>query len=188
MAAVRLLDTLATVAPRDWDALRGNDDPFVSHAFLHGLEVHGCLRPDWGWTPHHLGLWDGGRLLAAAPAYLKTNSHGEFVFDHAWAHAYARHGLDYFPKLLCAVPYSPVTGPRLLAPDAARRRARAGCGARSAGDDPPPEQPSPWVQAAPSSQVDSTPPFCSGRTNSWRTGPTRSSSSSPLDASRRGDA
>ncbi|WP_202841868.1 GNAT family N-acetyltransferase [Luteimonas saliphila] len=125
MATVRLLDTLATVAPRDWDALRGNDDPFVSHAFLHGLEAHGCLREDWGWTPHHLTLWEGNALVAAAPAYIKTNSHGEFVFDHAWAHAYARHGLDYFPKLLCAAPYSPVTGPRLLAPDATLRRALA---------------------------------------------------------------
>src|SRR5690606_34576405 len=125
MATVRLLDTLATVAPGDWDALRGNDDPFASHAFLHGLEAHGCLRGDWGWTPHHLTLWQGDALVAAAPAYVKTNSHGEFVFDHAWAHAYARHGLDYFPKLLCAVPYSPVTGPRLLAPDPALRRALA---------------------------------------------------------------
>lgn len=107
-----------------WDALH-DGHPFVSHAFLHGLEAHGCLRPDWGWTPHHLGLWDGARLLAAAPAYLKTNSHGEFVFDHAWAHAYARHGLDYFPKLLCAVPYSPVTGPRLLAPTPELRHALA---------------------------------------------------------------
>src|SRR5690606_31906957 len=69
--------------------------------------------------------WDEGRLVAAAPAYLKSNSHGEFVFDHAWAHAYARHGLDYYPKLLCAVPYSPVTGPRLLAPTPALRRALA---------------------------------------------------------------
>ena len=70
-------------------------------------------------------LWEGDDLVAAAPAYLKDNSHGEFVFDHAWAHAYAQHGLDYFPKWLCAVPYSPVTGPRLLARDAEHRRALA---------------------------------------------------------------
>ena len=121
---LRVHTGLSEVPAAAWDALH-DGHPFVSHAFLHGLEAHGCLRPDWGWTPHHLGLWDGGRLLAAAPAYLKSNSHGEFVFDHAWAHAYARHGLDYFPKLLCAVPYSPVTGPRLLAPTAALRRALA---------------------------------------------------------------
>ena len=121
---LRIHRGLSDIPAGSWDALH-DGHPFVSHAFLHGLEAHGCLRPDWGWTPHHLGLWDGERLLAAAPAYLKTNSHGEFVFDHAWAHAYARHGLDYFPKLLCAVPYSPVTGPRLLAPTPALRRALA---------------------------------------------------------------
>jgi predicted N-acyltransferase len=69
-----------------------------------------------------LTLWEGDQLIAAAPGYRKTNSHGEFVFDHAWAHAYARYGIEYFPKWLCAVPYSPVTGPRLLATDAAHRR------------------------------------------------------------------
>lgn len=118
---VRLLDTLAQVPAAAWDALHDGRNPFVAHAFLDGLERHGCLRADWGWTPHHVTLWDGDALVAAAPCYVKTNSHGEFVFDHAWAHAYARHGLDYFPKLLCAVPYSPVTGPRLLARDDAVR-------------------------------------------------------------------
>lgn len=100
-------------------------NPFVSHAFLSGLERTGCLRENWGWTPHHVTLWDGKELVAAAPGYLKTNSHGEFVFDHAWARAYAHYGQDYFPKWLGAVPYSPVTGPRLLARDAAMRRALA---------------------------------------------------------------
>src|SRR5690606_5281948 len=100
-----------------WDALHDGRNPFVAHAFLAGLEEHGCLREEWGWTPRHLTLWEGDALVAVAPGYLKTNSHGEFVFDHAWAHAYARYGRDYFPKYLCAVPYSPVTGPRLLARD-----------------------------------------------------------------------
>lgn len=118
----RLLDSLATIAPAQWDALHDGRNPFLAHAFLHGLERHGCLRPDWGWTPHHLTLWRGEELIAAVPAYLKQNSHGEFVFDHAWAQAYAQHGLDYFPKWLAAVPYSPVTGPRLLARDEADRR------------------------------------------------------------------
>jgi len=98
-----------------WNALLPDDNPFLDHAFISGLEQHGCLRPDHGWLPHHLGLYRNGQLVAAAPLYLKTNSHGEYVFDWAWASAYARHGLDYYPKLLCAVPYSPVTGPRLLA-------------------------------------------------------------------------
>ena len=123
MYDARFLPSLADVRARDWDALHDGRNPFVTHAFLHGLESQGCLRRDWGWTPHHLTLWEGDTLVAAAPGYLKDNSHGEFVFDHAWAHAYARHGLDYYPKWLCAVPYSPVTGPRLLAQDAAHRKA-----------------------------------------------------------------
>ena len=118
----RTHDSLAQVPADSWDALHDGRNPFVAHAFLSGLEQHGCLRAQWGWTPHHLTLWQGDELVAAAPAYLKQNSHGEFVFDHAWAHAYAQHGLEYFPKWLCAVPYSPVTGPRLLARDAAHRR------------------------------------------------------------------
>lgn len=111
----RFLHRLSDVPAAAWDALHDGSNPFVSHAFLAGLEDHGCLRPEWGWRPRHFTLWEGDTLLAAIPGYLKDNSHGEFVFDHAWANAYARHGLDYFPKWLGAVPYSPVTGPRLLA-------------------------------------------------------------------------
>ena len=135
MPTVRILDSLAQVPAADWDALDDSGNPFVRHAFLEGLERHGCLRADWGWTPRHLTLWEGGRLLAAAPGYLKTNSHGEFVFDHAWANAYARHGLDYYPKWLFAVPYSPVTGPRLLAGGEAARRALLEAIARQADED-----------------------------------------------------
>ena len=98
-----------------WDALRADANPFVSHAFLHALEKSGCIRPDWGWQAHHLGLYEDGRLLAAAPLYLKGNSHGEFVFDWSWASAWERAGREYYPKLLNGVPYSPVPGPRLLA-------------------------------------------------------------------------
>lgn len=97
-----------------WDALAGGDHPFVAHAFLAGLEEHGCIQAGLGWQSCPLGLYEDGVLVAAAPLYLKGNSHGEFVFDWSWASAYERHGLDYYPKLLCAVPYSPVTGPRLL--------------------------------------------------------------------------
>ena len=104
-----------------WDALHDGRNPFVSHAFLAGLESTGCLRPRWGWRPLHPALFDGDELIAAAPAYRKDNSHGEFVFDHAWAHAYEQHGFPYYPKWLVAVPYSPVPGPRLLARDARAR-------------------------------------------------------------------
>jgi predicted N-acyltransferase len=121
MPTLRIIDLLVDIPAASWDALHDKRNPFVSHAFLSGLEQHGCLREDWGWTPHHVTLWEGGSLVAAAPGYLKTNSHGEFVFDHAWANAYAHYGQDYFPKWLGAVPYSPVSGPRLLAQTDARR-------------------------------------------------------------------
>lgn len=123
MATVRIHHHLADIPATSWDSLHDGCNPFVAHAFLSGLEETGCIREDWGWNPHHVTLWDGDELVAAAPGYLKRNSHGEFVFDHAWAHAYARQGQDYFPKWLGAVPYSPVTGPRLLAKDEASRKA-----------------------------------------------------------------
>jgi predicted N-acyltransferase len=97
-----------------WNALRPDDNPFLSHAFLAGLENTGSLRTEYGWRAQHLALYKSGELVAAAPLYLKRNSHGEFVFDWSWAAAYERAGLDYYPKLLGAVPYSPVTGARLL--------------------------------------------------------------------------
>lgn len=117
-----LTDALASVSAEEWDALHDGDNPFVSHAFLHGLETTGCLRPNWGWSPCHALLRDNGTLIAAAPAYRKDNSHGEFVFDHAWAAALERAGIDYYPKWLIGVPYSPVTGPRLLARDVQTRQ------------------------------------------------------------------
>ena len=134
MAEIRVLQRLDEVPAPRWDALHDGANPFICHAFLSGLERHGCLRAAWGWSPHHITVWEGEQLLAAAPAYRKDNSHGEFVFDHAWAHAYAQHGLDYFPKLLAAVPYSPVTGPRLLARDPRHRGLLALALARVAGD------------------------------------------------------
>jgi uncharacterized protein len=119
---IRVLDSLAGVDAAAWDALVGDGNPFVSHAFLLGMEKHGCLQEDYGWQPHHLALYEGQHLVGAVPAYLKGNSHGEFVFDFAWAHAYERAGGDYYPKLLTAAPYSPVTGPRLLAASAEHKQ------------------------------------------------------------------
>ena len=123
MPTLHLLNSLAEIPEQHWNALHDGDNPFVSHGFLSGLERFGCLKPRWGWQPLHAALYDGERLVAAAPGYLKANSHGEFVFDHAWAHAYARYGLDYYPKWLIGVPYTPVTGPRLLARDDTARKA-----------------------------------------------------------------
>ncbi len=121
MPEFRMHKSLAEIPAAQWDALHDGRNPFVAHAFLAGLEQHGCLRPNWGWTPLHPALWDGDTLLAAAPGYLKGNSHGEFVFDHQWAAAVERAGRDYYPKWLFAIPYTPVTGPRLLARDATTR-------------------------------------------------------------------
>jgi len=118
----RLAESLSQVPAGAWDLLHAGGHPFVAHAFLSGLEQHDCLRPRLGWTPRHALLYRGEELIAAAPAYLKANSHGEFVFDHAWAHAYAHYGVHYFPKWLVAVPYSPVTGPRILAKDDTARQ------------------------------------------------------------------
>ncbi|MFC1688104.1 GNAT family N-acetyltransferase [Pseudomonadota bacterium] len=110
----RIVSDFSSILPDEWDQLDHAGNPFLSHAFLAGLETSGCIGPGVGWVPNHLALYDGDRLVAFAPSYVKTNSHGEFVFDWAWADAFQRHGLPYYPKLLTAVPYSPVTGPRLL--------------------------------------------------------------------------
>ncbi|MEZ5461679.1 GNAT family N-acetyltransferase [Dokdonella sp.] len=111
---IRLHNGISEIDACAWDALADSDNPFVSHAFLAGLEQHDCIQAAYGWQACPIGLYESGTLVAAAPLYLKGNSHGEFVFDWSWAAAYQRNGLDYYPKLLCAVPYSPVTGPRLL--------------------------------------------------------------------------
>lgn len=105
---------LSRIDARQWDALAG-DQPFLRHAFLCALHDTGCAAPDTGWAPHFLALWRDGQLAGAVPLYLKSHSRGEYVFDYAWADAFQRHGLRYYPKLLSAIPFTPVTGPRLLA-------------------------------------------------------------------------
>ena len=105
---------LDSVGISQWNAVAGQDNPFVCHQLLHALESEDCLGERTGWFPHHLLAHRGEHLVGAMPAYLKTNSYGEFVFDWAFADAYERHGLQYYPKLVCAVPFTPATGPRLL--------------------------------------------------------------------------
>jgi predicted N-acyltransferase len=111
---IRVIPRMADLDPAAWDALAG-ESPFLRHALLHALETSGCVGPDIGWEPVHLALFRNGQLEAAMPLYVKHHSWGEFVFDWAWADAYRRHGLNYYPKLVCCVPFSPVPGPRLLA-------------------------------------------------------------------------
>ncbi|HTQ37363.1 MAG TPA: GNAT family N-acetyltransferase [Steroidobacteraceae bacterium] len=111
---VRELQRIDDIAAADWNALQGTDCPFLRHEFLAALEHSGCVGGDSGWTPAHLALLDEGRLLAATPVYRKSHSWGEFVFDFGWARAHEQYGLPYYPKLLLAVPFSPVNAPRLL--------------------------------------------------------------------------
>lgn len=117
----RILDSLASVSAAQWDALAGTQ-PFLRHAFLEALALSGSACPQTGWHPRHLTLWDGDVLVGAMPLYLKDHSCGEFVFDWAWAEAYQRHGISYYPKLLAMVPFTPVQGQRLLARDEASRK------------------------------------------------------------------
>ena len=109
---------ITAVSADDWDRLAGSANPFVSHAFLAALESGGAVGGDSGWDPFHIIVRDGnGRLAAAMPLYVKHHSYGEYVFDHSWANAFERAGGRYYPKLLSAIPFTPVTGPRLLAQD-----------------------------------------------------------------------
>ncbi len=110
-----IADSISQIPAHDWDACAGTDNPFLSHAFLSALEKTGCTNADTGWQPYHLIIRNScGTLCAAMPLFLKGHSYGEYVFDHAWADAYERAGGSYYPKLQSAVPFTPVTGPRLL--------------------------------------------------------------------------
>ena len=122
MTTLKIIDSLRAVDPAQWDALAGGH-PLLSHAFLHALHETGCAAEKAGWTPQYVSLWDGKRLSGAMPLYVKMHSYGEYVFDWAWADAYQRHGLDYYPKLLSAIPFTPCTTARLLAQDDAGRKA-----------------------------------------------------------------
>ena len=122
---LRILDSLAGVDAAAWDALAGGN-PTVSHAFLDTLHASGCATAATGWAPRYVTAWSGATLAGAVPLYVKSHSYGEYVFDWAWADAYERNGLAYYPKLLAAVPFTPATGARLLARDPAVRRRLAG--------------------------------------------------------------
>jgi uncharacterized protein len=122
----RVLSDWAEIREADWDALlaRSSDpSPFARHAYLRAMADSGSATPETGWALHLITLWRGQALCAACAVYLKAHSYGEYVFDWAWADAYARHGLRYYPKALAAVPFTPVPGARLLAVDDQARSA-----------------------------------------------------------------
>lgn len=111
-----IADGIAAFAAHDWNGLAGDRYPFLRHEFLMAAEKSGCVSRDTGWTPRHIGLFDDNdRLVAAMPLYEKTHSWGEFVFDWTWAQAYRQAGIDYYPKLVSAVPFTPAPSNRLLA-------------------------------------------------------------------------
>ncbi len=115
-AVISIRPAMSEFSAEAWDACAGPENPFLRHAFLEALESSGSARRETGWQPYHLALEDeSGTLLGAVPMYIKSHSQGEYVFDHQWAAAYERAGGQYYPKLLVAVPFTPVTGPRLLA-------------------------------------------------------------------------
>ena len=109
------IEDIRQVSAEAWDALVPGRYPFASHAFLSALEASGCVSDRTGWQPAHRILTDeNDRLIAAVPAYVKSHSYGEYVFDWAWAEAYQRYGMAYYPKLLLGIPFTPASGPRLL--------------------------------------------------------------------------
>lgn len=116
--AVKLASEVTEIPASVWDSLAcppgAPRNPFTSHAFLHALEASGSVGGQTGWHPAHVVLEDSGNFIAAAPAYIKTHSYGEYVFDHGWAQAFERAGGSYYPKLQVTVPFTPATGPRLL--------------------------------------------------------------------------
>jgi len=117
LGRTRFLESIADVDASAWNALAGDAQPFLRHEFLLALEESGCATRRTGWAPRHLVIEDAsGHPVGALPLYLKTHSRGEFVFDFSWANAYAQHGLAYYPKLLAAVPFTPVRGTRFLVP------------------------------------------------------------------------
>ena len=112
--SIELEDGVSNLAQEEWDALVGDASPFLEWGFLASLEEAGCLDEASGWAARPLVAREDGRLVAACPLYIKTNSEGEFVFDYSWADAAYRSGIEYYPKLLVGVPFSPVGGARFL--------------------------------------------------------------------------
>jgi len=117
-------DSLADISADQWNAMLPSNNPFMRHEFLVGLEITNCVSPDTGWECAHIAIYqnnDRSRLLAAMPCYIKSHSYGEYIFDWSWADAHHRHGLDYYPKLSNAVPFTPATGERLLVSSHSKR-------------------------------------------------------------------
>lgn len=123
MLQVKVMDSLQEVDPAEWDDLVGAESPFLEWGWLSSMEESRCVVPKTGWQPQHLVVYEDQRLVAACPLYLKGHSMGEFVFDHGWADAAHRAGIEYYPKMLVAAPFTPATGIRFLTAADGDRRA-----------------------------------------------------------------
>ena len=111
---VEFLNSIEEISKDQWDGIHTNRYPFLKYEFLKCLEITKCVSSDQGWQPMHAVVYKEGKLIAAMPLYVKTDSQGEFIFDWSWADAYYRNGLEYYPKLVSSIPFTPATGPRIL--------------------------------------------------------------------------
>ena len=112
--SVKIVESIAEIPAEQWNLMVTDNHPFTQHAFLHALEKHDCVGKKFGWLPKHLAVYQNQQLIAAMPCYEKHNNYGEFVFDQAWEQAWNQIGLPYYPKLVSAIPYTPVMGQRIL--------------------------------------------------------------------------
>lgn len=113
MISIKFIDSIQKISKFDWGSVAEPNYPFIRYEFLAALESSGAIHATTGWWPHHTLVYYHDELIAIMPTYLKSHSYGEFVFDFQWAEAYKQRGLDYYPKLISAIPFSPVTGPRI---------------------------------------------------------------------------
>ncbi len=114
---VDFVDSIEKISKEDWESVLNNKYPFLQYDFLKTLEVTKCVSPEQGWTPFHAVVSEGEMIVAIMPLYIKTDSQGEFIFDWSWADAFYRNGLEYYPKLVSSIPFTPASGPRILFTD-----------------------------------------------------------------------
>ena len=114
---IEFVGSLSDIPKEDWEKIRLNEYPFLKYDFLKALEDTKCVSPESGWSPFHIIVKEENRIIGAMPMYIKTDSQGEFIFDWSWADAFYRNGLDYYPKLVSSIPFTPATGPRVLSMD-----------------------------------------------------------------------
>jgi len=117
---VEFLRSISDIKKTEWDSLLKNEYPFLKYDFLSSLEINKCVAPEKGWHPFHAVIKENNELIGLMPLYLKTNSQGEFIFDWSWADAYYRNGLDYYPKIINSIPFTPASGPRILSIEPSR--------------------------------------------------------------------